>query len=264
MRARRAGAIAALVALSTTYFVAFGSSGAPEAGAQTATKSYPAVQCNATVAGSHITQAQDISVEIQAPDQVATGKPFTITFPGGTNELPASSNGFNITSYRDLTLSFQMHGATFTSGTVQNPGTATINGDPTPNTAAIGPADVFTIGQPGPFPPGTLVTPDVSVDAIAGAAGSSITINALRLTTTARINNSFDAQVTCDIPQDTVITIPVVTATPKPVVDAGPDVAGDVGSPIALRGAVTSSVSSTTATWSALGTPCRFGNVNAA
>ena len=104
---------------------------------------------------------------------------------------------------------------------MQNPGSATINGTPTPNTAAIAPADVLTIGQPGPFPPGRLVTPDVSVGAIAGAIGSSVTINALRLTTTARLNNSFDAQVTCNIPTDTVITIPVVSATPPPVVDAG-------------------------------------------
>src|SRR6476660_8181519 len=253
MRARRAGAIAALVALSTALFVAFGTGSTPTAGAQTATKSYPGVQCNATIGAQHLTQSQDITVEIQAPDQVAAGAPFTITFPGGTNQLPASSNGFNITSYRDLTLSYQMHGATFTSGTIQNPGIATINGDPTPNTAAIGPSDVFTIGQPGPFPPGTLVTPDVSVGSTAGTVGSSITINALRLTTTARVNNSFDAQVTCDIPQDTVITIPVVSATPPPVVDAGPNGSGDVGSPIALRGAVTSGVSSTTTTWSAIG-----------
>ena len=117
------------------------------------------MQCNATVAGSHITQSQDITVEIIAPDQVVSGAPFTITFPGGTNVLPSSSNGLTITSYRDLTLSYQMHGSTF-STPIDNPGTATINGDPTPNTAAIGPADVFTIGQPGPFPPGTLVTPD--------------------------------------------------------------------------------------------------------
>src|SRR3954451_4575621 len=254
MHGRRLGAIAAMVTMASTYFVVFGTASAPPAGAQTATKSFPGVQCNATVAGSHITQSQDISVEIQAPDQVATGSPFTITFPGGTNQLPASSNGFSITSYRDLSLSYQIHGATFAAGTIQNPGTATINGNPTPNTAAINPTDVFTIGQPGPFPPGELITPDVSVGSVAGAVGSSITINALRLTTTARLNNSFDAQVTCDIPQDTVITIPVVSATPPPVVDAGPDGAGNVGSPVALHGSVTSGTTGTTATWSALGT----------
>ncbi|MGZ6894649.1 MAG: Calx-beta domain-containing protein [Acidimicrobiia bacterium] len=255
MRAHRAGVVAALVTLSGSLVVA-GSASAP-AGAQTATKSFPAVQCSAKVGSQTLTQSQDVSVSITAPDQVVTGQPFTVTFPGGTNQLPSSSNGLTITSYRDLTLSYQMHASTFTNGTIQNPGTATINGDPTPNTASIGPSDTFTIGQPGPFPPGTLVTPDVSVGATAGAIGSSVTINALRLTTTARINNSFDAQVTCNIPQDTVITIPVVSATPPPVVDAGPDVSGALGSPVALHGSVSPS-SGTSVAWSAPGTPCRF------
>lgn len=263
MRARGAGAIASVVAL-TGGLVVVGSVSEQPAGAQTATKAFPGVQCTATISGSKVTQSQDITVTIVAPDQVAAGQPFTITFPGSTNELPSSSNGFTITSYRDLTLSFQMHGTTFTSGTVQNPGIAHINGDPTPNTAAIGPADVFTIGQPGPFPPGTLVTPDVSVGAAAGAVGSTITINALRLTTTARINNSVDAQVTCDIPQDTVITIPVVSGSPPPVVDAGPDVSGTVASPIALHGTYSSSIAGTAVHWSAVGTPCRFANAAAA
>ncbi len=258
MRARRAGVVASLIALVGSTVVATAASG--PAAAQTATRSFPGVQCSAKIGAQTLTQSQDIEVSITAPDQVVTGQSFTITFPGGTNELPSSSNGLAITSYRDLTLSYQMHNSTFTSGTIQNPGTATINGDPTPNTAAIGPADTFTLGQPGPFPPGTLVTPDVSVNATAGAVGSSITINALRLTTTARINNSFDAQVTCDIPQDTVITIPVVSPVPPPVVDAGPNAAGTVASPIALHGSVSSSVSGTTSVWSAFGTPCRFSS----
>src|SRR3954471_348065 len=122
MRARRLGAIAAMVAMASTYFVVFGTTSAPPAGAQTATKSFPGVQCKATVGSSQLTQSQDITVEIVAPDQVMSGSPFTITFPGGTNQLPSSSNGLTITSYRDLTLSYQMHGSTFTTGTVQNPG----------------------------------------------------------------------------------------------------------------------------------------------
>ncbi len=261
MRARRAGVAASLAALVGAMCVA-GSAPLPAA-AQTATKSFPGVKCSAKVGTQTITQSQDISVSITAPDQVVTGQPFTITFPGGTNELPSSSNGLTITSYRDLSLAFQIHQSTFTAGTIQNPGIATINGDPTPNTAAIGPADTFTIGQPGPFPPGTLVTPDVSVDATAGAVGSSITLNALRLTTTARINNSFDAQVTCDIPQDTVITIPVVSPVSPPVVDAGPAASGTVASPIALHGSVSSPVAETTSVWSAVGTPCRFSSTSA-
>src|SRR5262245_27323953 len=137
MRARRGIAGAALVALTGSLLVA--GSGAPPAVAQTATKTFPQVQCSAQVGASTLTQRQDVSVSTTAPDQVVTGQPFKITFPGGTNELPSSSNGLAISSYRNLSLSYQMHGSTFTSGTIQNPGTATINGSPTPHTAAIGP-----------------------------------------------------------------------------------------------------------------------------
>ena len=262
MTARRVGIVASLVTLMGAGFVATAPS--PPAGAQTVTRSFPGVTCAAKIGTTTLSQSQDITVSISAPDRVVAGQPLTITFPGGTNLLPNKSNGFTITSYRDLTLSYQMHGSTFPAGTIQNPGTATINGSPTPNTATIGPADTFTLGQPGPFPPGTLVTPDVSVAATAGAADSVITINALRLTTTARLNDSFDAQVSCDIPQDTLITIPVVNTVPPPVVDAGPDVQGTIGSPTPLHGSVTSSEPSTTASWSALGAPCFFSNPSAA
>ena len=54
MRGRRLGAIAAMVTMASTYFVVFGTASAPPAGAQTATKSFPGVQCRAVVGGSQM------------------------------------------------------------------------------------------------------------------------------------------------------------------------------------------------------------------
>ncbi len=234
---------------------------ATPAAAQTVTHTFASVHCNAAVQGQNISQNQDVTVSIAAPDRAVAGSQFTLTFPGGTNELPSQSNGFTITSYKDLYLSYKIHGTTLDNGTIQNPGTATINGDPTPETAAIGPADTFTLGNPGPMPPGTLVTPDVSVDATAGSAGSSITINALTLTTTAMLNGSFPAQVTCNVPQDTLITIPVVAPIAPPTVDAGPDASGETGAPIALHGAVDSSAAPSD-TWTIDGPSCTFADAS--
>ena len=172
MRARRAGAIAALVTTGQHVLRRPGRRRRRRPGPRPPPRASPACSATPTVGGSTASRrARTSPSRSPRPTRCVAGAPFTITFPGGTNELPSSSNGLTITSYRDLTLSYQMHGSTFTSGTIQNPGTATINGNPTPNTAAIGPADVFTIGQPGPFPPGTLVTPDVSVGSTAGAVG---------------------------------------------------------------------------------------------
>lgn len=258
--ARRFGA-AGLVATMIAGIIGAISSALP-ASAQTVTRTFPAVKCTATVGGGQISQSQDITVSIVAPDHVTAGQPFTVTFPGATNVLPSQSNGLTITSYRDLTLSYQMHGTAFDSGTIQNPGTATINGNPTPNTATINPSDTFTLGQPGPFPPGTLVTPDVSVRATAGLAGSSITVNALKLTTTVRLNNSFDAMVSCNIPQDTLITIPVLAAVAPPTVNAGPDVSGNVGDAIALHGVVTDNNRTPADTWTINNSSCGFANTS--
>jgi hypothetical protein len=233
---------------------------ATPASAQTVTKTYPGVQCQANVNGSNISQSQDVTVEITAPDHVNPGQSFTITFPGGTSELPSKSSGFTITSYKDLSLSYQIHNTTFDDGTINNPGTATINGNPTPETATINPSDTFILGNPGPFPPGELITPDVSVGATAGAAGTSITINALKLTTTAVLNGGLTAKVVCNIPQDTVITIPVVAPVPPPTVDAGPDVSGHTGSPIPLHGVVTDSSSTPTDSWTIDSSSCSFTN----
>ena len=247
-----AGALAASLSVA---MVGVSASGAATP-TQTQTKTFPQVSCTANVNGSNITQKEDITVTITAPVSVAPGQQFTVLIPGETSVLPSSSSGLTVKSYSNLSLSYAINGTSFDNGTIDNPGTATINGNPTPEVVSLPTAASIKLAQPGPFPPGTLVTPDVSVEATAGAAGSSISLNALSLTTTATLNGGIVANVTCNIPTDTVITIPVATPIPPPTVSAGPDVSGNVNTPIALDGAVTDSNATPTDSWTTSDPAC--------
>ncbi len=230
------------------------------ASAQTVTHTFAAVHCTAVINGTTISQNQDVTVSITAPDHVTPGQAFTVTFPSSTSVLPSSSNGLTITSYSNISLSYQAHSTTFNSGTIVNPGFATINGNSTPETASLSAPDTIVMGEPGPFPPGTLVTPDISVQATAGAAGSSITLNALTLTTSVTLNGSIHTNVTCNIPQDTLITIPVNAAISPPTVNAGPDVSGSTNTPIALSGTVTDPSTTPTDGWTSSDPACTFAS----
>jgi hypothetical protein len=267
----RLGAIVVVALLAGALTVA----AAGPAAAQTQTKTYPQVNCTAVVNGTTISQKQDITVSISAPDSVAPGSSFTITFPGGTAFLPTQSNGFTITSYSNIFLTYQIHNATFTSGTIVNPGTATLipAGSSTPQTiveaSSLPAPDQIKSGQPGPFNPGqggnnqaTLITPDISVNAVAPASGS-VTLNALTLTTTVKLNGQFTANVTCNIPQDTIITIPVGAGNTPPTVNAGPDVSGNSGAAIALSGSVSDPDDTPTDSWTINDPACTFANPSA-
>ncbi|HEX4490283.1 MAG TPA: Calx-beta domain-containing protein [Acidimicrobiia bacterium] len=239
------------------------SGSAAGAATQTATHTFPQVSCTANVSGGTVTQKEDITVTLTAPDKVTPGQQFTVGFPGGSSVLPASASGFTVKSYQDLSLSYAVNGTTFDNGTIVNPGTATINGNPTANVVSLPTSTSIKIAQPGPFPPGTLVTPDVAVDATSGAVGSSVSLNALSLTTTANLSNGLTAKVTCNIPQDTIISVPVVQSMPAPTVDAGPDVNGIVNTAIALHGTVTSNGSPTDA-WTTSDPACVVADPSAA
>jgi hypothetical protein len=245
------------------------------AAAQTVSRTYPAVQCKAVVNGTTISQSQDVSVSITAPNQVTPGQVFTITFPGATAMLPTQSNGFTITSYSNIFLTYQIQNATFVNGTIVNPGTAQMipAGSTTPQTiveqSTLPAPDQIASGNPGPFNPGsggnneaTLITPDISVNATAPQSGS-VTLNALTLTTTVVLNGRFTANVTCNVPTDTIITIPVGAANTPPTVNAGPDVSGNAGSPIALNGSVTDPDSTPTDTWTVNDPACSFADASA-
>ena len=66
---------------------------ASAAHAQSITHVFPAVQCTALVNGSPVTQAQDVSISITAPDSVSPGQQFTITFPGGSRSCRTRRTG---------------------------------------------------------------------------------------------------------------------------------------------------------------------------
>src|SRR5436305_10503762 len=214
-RRRRAIGLFATTAVLIVLFIPFGSG---TAGAQTITHTFPAVDCLAVVNGQTLHQPTDITVSITAPDSVTPGQTFTVTFPGGSALLPNSSNGLTITQYSNLSTTFQINGTTFTSGTIVNPGTATLvptAGGATQNivvNATLPATNQIKIAEPGPFPPGTLTLPDISVSAVAPASGS-VTLNAAQLTTTVKLNGIITAAATCNIPATTIVTIPVTAAT---------------------------------------------------
>ena len=188
--------------------------GGPAGAAQTISKTFKAVSCTATINGGSISQTQDVTLGFIAPDAVAPGQVFTLTFPGGSAVLPNKSTPFNITQYKNLSETYQIKGATFLAGSIVNPGTATLL--PTAGGAAqtivesssLPTADEFSSGNPGPFVPGTLTTPTITVQATAPASGS-ITINGFSLTTTVTLNGITDAAAVCAIPKATLATIPV-------------------------------------------------------
>ena len=71
--------------------------------AQTVTKTFPKVVCTATINGTTLNQSQDVTVSITAPDTVAPGQQFTVTFPGGTSSLPTVGSGCTSAASRRAT-----------------------------------------------------------------------------------------------------------------------------------------------------------------
>ena len=247
---------------------------ASAASAQTVSHTFQNVDCTAVVNGVTIHQSQNIDVSITAPDSVTPGSSFTIVFPGGSSMLPTQSSGFTITSYSNIALVYQVNNATFTSGTIVNPGTAQLIKANT--TTAVDIVHAVSLpasnhlqgGEPGPFSPGTppgsatLITPDISVDATAPSSGS-VTLNALSLTTTVKLNGTYTSNVNCDIPQDILITIPVAAANTPPTVDAGSDVSGNTGAAIALDATVTDPDDTPTTAWTIDTGNCTFADPTA-
>ncbi len=251
--------------------------GSSPALAQTVSRTFTSVQCTATVNGSQISQTQDITIAITAPDRVDPGSTFTVTFPGASTQLPTRSNGLNITSYSNIFQVLQINSANFDSGSIVNPGTASVlpAGSSTPvsltEQASLPASNQIRFGQPGPFNPGTpgdanfatLTTPDISVSATAPASGN-VTLNMVSLTTTVVLNNTLTANVVCNVPNDPLITIPVGAANTPPTVDAGPDVSGDMQAPIAVTGSVTDPDSTPALAWTINSGSCTFADPAAA
>jgi hypothetical protein len=239
----------------------------PGAYGQTVTKTFVAVQCSADVNGTIITQSQDISTTITAPDNVDPGETFTVTIEGGSASLPTSASGLQITSYSNLSQTFQINGTNFNDGSIINPGTGTLTtaGGSVQTVvvnATLPAPNQLRISEPGPFPPGTLTVPDISVMATAPAEGS-LTINMVQLTTTVKLSGVITAAATCNVPNDTIITIPIGPGNTPPSVDAGPDVSGDVGDSITLDGTVTDPDNTPTLQWAVDSPFCSFADATA-
>ncbi len=188
---------------------------------------------NDTVCHAHLTGAatldvdvkQDLTANATAPTEADSGTDFTATIKGGDTSLPATSTGLTVGSYQDLATKYHVSGGNIVAGSASASGVPTINGTNTTGTATISGNDITT-GIPGPIPPGTLHTPDVSFKVHAGAVGSTITVSLAGVNTTANLPSlASSAAVTCDIPPNTLATTQVVAPPPPGAPDAVADVA---------------------------------------
>ena len=89
---RRIGIYGALAALSLAILSQV-SNATPAGADQLFTKTFSNVACTANVNGTILTQTQDITIGVIAPDSVAPNSTFTLTIPGGSAGLPTKSNG---------------------------------------------------------------------------------------------------------------------------------------------------------------------------
>ncbi len=208
---RRRTSVAVVIALMTSFVVAIVSAGGASGatGSNGTEQTFPQVTCTAKVGSATITQKQDISVWVIAPDSVAPGETFSVSLPSIPADLPSSAQGITITAYRDIRTTYTVNGASVVSasGTVDGP--ATINGNPTPAESDVTATTIMpTI--PGPIPPGHLVPPNATAQIVAPANGT-ITISATQVTTTAtlNVNGGTNAVATCPVPANTLTTTQV-------------------------------------------------------
>jgi len=137
----------------------------------------------------------------------------------------------------------------------------------TPEAASLPVPNQLKYGQPGPFIPGnvgdpavaTLTTPDVSVSATAPASGS-ITLNMVSLTTHVKLNSVLDADVNCAIPNDVILTIPVVSGPSNLTVNAGADVSTPLNTAVTLNGSFVDPDATPTLAWSVDSPFCTFNS----
>jgi LPXTG-motif cell wall-anchored protein len=191
------------------------------------------VQCHGMLGTTQLPDSliptRDFTVNVSMPTEVNAGSQFTVTFPGGSTDLPAGTDpgqpgNLPITGYTDLSTSYALVGANFVSGSAVPSGPPTNNGNTKTGTVVIS-GGAVTFGTPGPLDPGTLVSPTITVKATAGAAGSTITIHAGAVLTTVAVAGLGNIALTCPIPDDTLATTQVVTPPPPGAPNAVADVA---------------------------------------
>jgi hypothetical protein len=166
------------------------------------------VSCTAHVGNSTVTQKEDITVWAIAPDSVAQGETFSASFPSIPADLPSSSQGLTINSYKNLLTKYRVNDATVVVGSGTNDGPATINGNSTPAQTDTTSTDMSP-DIPGPIPPGHLVPPNSAAQITAPSGDATVTISAIEVDTTANVQSFGDVPVTCPVPANTLTSTQV-------------------------------------------------------
>ncbi len=179
-----------------------------------AATTFKSVQCHGSLNGTPLPDSliapMDISVNVVAPSSASIGSQFTLTIKGNTATLPASQGTFTINNFTNLSTTYQLAGATFVGGSAVASGSTTIDGTPIAGSITLT-STTIKPATAGPIHPGTLVTPDITVKVKAGAAGSTITLRAVDLTTTANLTVGA-APLDCPLPNTAVATTNVVAS----------------------------------------------------
>lgn len=199
---RRSRAVVTVMAVAATASVAFAST-ASAAPAQLTLL----CQAQAPVIGAQNTTIPQ-SVEVVAPETVASGGAFDIVIKPGPVTVPTSVNGVTVKSVKNLALkvlipdNVTFTGADLSGGDVGTP-TITVAG----NVATLKAAGPFAAGQP-------FALPQVTAHVVAGApgtvethlGGTSYADPALTLTTTANVLVDVDAPTSCYPEKDPILS----------------------------------------------------------
>ena len=164
---------------------------------------------------------QDLVAGATTPKTASAGATFAASVGAGSTTLPTVSNGLPISSYVNLSTTYEVNGGTIVGGSLSAKAQPTINGKTVKGTAKVSGNTVIT-GIPGPIPPGKLVTPNVDFKIKAGGAGSTVKITVTVANTTANLKLGTvpgKAVVVCPFPANTLATTGVVEAGAPNAVD---------------------------------------------
>jgi hypothetical protein len=211
---RRSLLVGLLVAVTFTAgafaFQTFASAATGQNGSE---QTFSGVKCTAHVGSSTITQTENISVWITAPDSVAQGETFSVGIPSIAADLPSSSQGLTINNYKNLITKYKVSGGSVVSASGTTDGPATINGTSTPQQTDTSDPN-FGPDIPGPIPPGHLVPANGTAQIAAPSADATITISAVEVDTTANVQSFGDVPVTCPVPANTLTSTQVGAGGP--------------------------------------------------
>ncbi|MGQ0826382.1 MAG: Ig-like domain-containing protein [Actinomycetota bacterium] len=160
-------------------------------------------------------QPQMANFEVQAPAEVGAGTELTLTLPGGSTVLPATSTGLVINSFTNITSTYRVTGGTIVDGSAVASGPPLINGAPGTAGTPVYTSDTLTISTTTPVPGGgTLTSPVVTFKVLAGAVGTTIQTSLVGNTLTANLAIGLAAATTCVAPPNALVSAgPVVLSS---------------------------------------------------